>query len=92
MTAGPVPGVLTRTPASRNLAASHSRGRVASFASHAASMPLSDECGARLNCGVVGETTDKREHQGLTLVHLSAQPEPFLSLIPPNVSHKKCLR
>ena len=27
--------------------------------------------------------------QGLTLVHFSAQPQPLLSLKPPNVSHKK---
>ena len=30
--------------------------------------------------------------QGLTFVHFSAQPELFLSLTPPTVSFKKCLR
>ena len=30
--------------------------------------------------------------QGLSLVHLSAQPEPFLSLRPPTAPHSKCLR
>jgi len=27
---------------------------------------------------------------GRTLLHFPAQPEPFLSLKPPNVSHQKC--
>jgi len=37
----------------------------------------------------------ERERQGLTLVHISAQPEPFLvtnSTHRPIVSHKTCLR
>ena len=35
---------------------------------------------------------EAHERQGLTLVQFPALPEPFLSLKPPNVSHKKCLR
>ena len=33
----------------------------------------------------------KGDQQGLTLVHLSAKPGPFLSLKPPNASHRKCV-
>jgi hypothetical protein len=29
-------------------------------------------------------------YQALTLVHFPAQPEPFLSLKPPSVTHEKC--
>ena len=30
--------------------------------------------------------------QGLTIVHLSYRPEPYLTLTPPSVSHRNCLR
>jgi len=35
---------------------------------------------------------ETRSDQGLPLLHISAQPEPFLSLKPPNVSQSKRLR
>ena len=40
---------------------------------------------------VVGGQLEPSAEQGLTLVHYSAQPEPFLSLELDNYSTKKCL-
>jgi len=61
----------------------------------AAGDSMEDSVGEGVGEGVgesAGELCCVTSRQGLPLVLFSPQPETFLLLLPPNMSHKKCLR